>query len=138
MAQQKIVLTQDSSKPVAALYAQLADHNRLNEVFGIPVKRIADGRPDINGKGSVRRIGFAPLAIEETVTDAQPNRSIDYKITRGGFPLKNHAGRLDFSETGSGSRVTWTIEFDSALPVAGSLVRLLLGQAIGRGLRRIA
>ena len=138
MPQHTIVLKQDSSKPVAALYARLADHNQLSPLLGAPVKRIVDGRGDVNGVGSVRRIGAGPLSIEETVVVAEPSKRIEYKITRGGFPLRNHHGRLDFASEGRGSRVTWTIEFDSALPVIGSVVKGLLGTVIGRGLRKLA
>lgn len=134
----QITLTHESRLPLAALYEALADHNRLSKVFGIPVRRIRDGERDLNGTGSVRLIGAGPLAIEETVTDCARDSSIDYRITRGGFPLRDHRGRLEFEAgSGGGSRVTWTIAFDSSLPLAGNLVKLLLQTAIGRGLKRL-
>jgi len=134
----RIVITYDSRLPLSDLFAALADHNNLGKVFGVPVRRIRDGQTEPNGVGSVRKIGPGPLGIEETVTALEPNESIDYRITRGGFPLKNHRGHIEFSErAGGGSRADWTIEFDSALPVAGSVLGFVLKQAISMGLKRL-
>ncbi len=136
---QIVQITQESSRAVADLYAALADHDRLGSVLGVPVKRIQDGKSSPNGIGSVRRIGMGPLAIEETVVGAVVDKSIDYKITRGGWPLKNHHGRLVFKALpGGGSQVHWRIEFTAAVPGAAALVKQLLTLAIGRGLRKLA
>ena len=136
---QIVQLSQDSSRSVAELYAALSDHDRLGGVLGVPVKRIKAGKSEPNGVGSVRRIGIGPLAIEETVVGAVTDKSIDYKITKGGWPLKNHHGRLVFKALpGGGSQVQWRIEFDGAVPGAAVLVKQLLGLAIGRGLRKLA
>ena len=133
----RIQLAHDSRLTVPQLFARLADHNQLSSVLGAPVRRIRDGQTEVNGVGSVRQIGPALLGLEETVTASVPNQSIEYRITRGGFPLKNHLGQLAFSETAKGSRVEWNIEFDSALPLAGPLLKFALGKVIGGGLRRL-
>lgn len=136
---QKIVIVHESNLSVPALFDLLADHNQLQKIFGLPVRRVQDGAGEINGVGSVRRLGFfGPLSVDETVTAMEPGRSIDYRISRGGFPIRNHRGRLDFADAGPGSRVTWTIEFDSALPLAAQALKLVLGQAIRSGLQRAA
>lgn len=137
MSQQKIEIVQDYDKPLAEVFAVLSDHNRLGKVLGVPVKRIRDGENSANGVGSVRRIGVGPLSIEETVTALSPNRSIDYRITKGGGPVRNHHGRIQFSGSGRGSRVNWVIQFDSPVPGVGPLVRAVLNQAIRMGLKRV-
>ncbi|HEX4873090.1 MAG TPA: SRPBCC family protein [Nevskiaceae bacterium] len=133
----QIRLVHTSTLPLAELFDRLADHNRLQAVFGIPVRRIRDGQGDPNGVGSVRRLGVGPLAVEETVTGLEPQRSIDYRITRGGFPLREHRGHLQFEPLAVGSRVEWSIQFESALPLAGTALKLLLTLAIGQGLKRL-
>lgn len=138
MAQQRIDVVQEFRKPVEEVFAYLADHNNLTRVFGIPVKRVRDGMGDVNGVGSVRSLGFAPLAVEETVVGLVPNQSIDYEITRGGGPITNHHGRLTFTKTASGARVQWSITFDSPLPLVGPVVRQVLKQGLSMGLRKIA
>jgi len=138
MAQQRIDVVQEFGKPVEEVFAYLADHSNLTKVFGIPVRRVRNGQGDANGVGSVRSMGFAPLAVEETVVGMVPNQSIDYEITRGGGPVKNHHGRLTFTKTASGSRVQWSITFESPLPLVGPVVRQVLKQGITMGLRKIA
>lgn len=137
MSQYLIEITQEYSQPVERIFPLLADHNNLSNVFGVPVKRIKDGVGDVNGVGSVRALGFAPLATEETVTAVVRNESIDYEITKNGGPIMNHHGRIEFSKTARGCRVTWTIAFDS-LPVVGTGVRKVLELAVTRGLRKLA
>lgn len=126
-----------SALPLSELFCALADHENLSRVFGVPVRRIHDGPGGPNAVGSVRRIGPRPLGVEETVTALETDRRIDYRITRGGFPLRNHRGRLEFAAAQTGSQVRWTIEFDTWLPVTGTLLRMALGHAIGRGLKRV-
>lgn len=139
MSQYQVRVTRDFSLPVEDVYAILSDHNRLGRVLGVPVKRVRDAAgDDVNGVGSVRQVGFGPLGIEETVTAATPNRSISYRISKGGAPLKNHRGELSFSKTAEGTRLQWVIDFDSTVPVAGAVVKLILSVAINRGLGRIS
>lgn len=134
----RIDIDYESRLPVSRLFEQLADHNNLSKVFGVPVRRVREGETSLNGIGSVRKIGLGPLGVEETVTNVVADELIDYRISKGGFPLKNHRGRMTFSEASDGgSRVDWTIEFDSQLPVAGTVMKLVLGQAIRQGLKRL-
>lgn len=137
MAQHTIEVSQNFSKPVEEIYAWLSNHNNLGKLFMAPVKRIQDGADEINGVGSIRRIGPWPVGVQETVTAAEPNRSIDYRITRFGGPVRNHRGHLDFKTTTKGSRVEWTIEFDS-YPVIGTVLETVLSTVVSRGLKRNA
>lgn len=136
MARQHIEITQEFDLPVERVFNALADHNNLSNVFGIPVKRIQDGHDDVNGVGSVRALGIGPLATQETIVAVEPNVSIDYEITKYGGPIMNHQGRIDFARTGRGSRVTWSISFDS-FPVVGPAIAKVLETAVGRGLKKI-
>jgi hypothetical protein len=136
MGQHIIEITHESSLPVERMFNALADHNNLSNVFGIPVKRIKDGYDDLNGVGSVRALGIGPIATQETVVDLEPNVSIDYEITKFGGPIMNHHGRIDFAGTGRGSRVTWTITFES-FPLVGDALKKVLETAITRGLKKV-
>ncbi len=89
-------------KPVDEIFSALADHENLHKVFVLPVKRVKDGKPDVNGVGSVRKLGFGPLGIEETVTALAQNERINYQITKGGQPLiSQHKGAVAFKTTAS-------------------------------------
>jgi uncharacterized protein YndB with AHSA1/START domain len=137
MAKYKVEVAQEYRQPVETVFRKLSDHNGLGRVLGIPVKRVVDGRSDVNGVGSVRRMGLWPVTVEETVVAVVPNQSIDYRISKGGAPLKNHSGALAFSQTPKGSRVVWTINFDSSLPIVGAVVKQVLTQGLRLGLKRI-
>lgn len=137
MAHHTVEVEHASVRPVQELFAELADHHRLRRVFGVPVRRIRDGEGELNGVGSVRRVGVGPLGLEETVTAIEPHRSIEYRITRGGGPVRNHRGRLEFSSVGTGSRVIWTIDYDT-LPIVGSALQAVLARVIKRGLGKLA
>ena len=138
MSQQSVQVTQQSNRSVSELFDFLSRHENLSRVFLIPVSRIKDGEGEPNGVGSVRRLGPAPLGVEETVTALERDRFIEYRITRNGGPIRNHQGRLDFSETAQGCQVQWTIQFDAPLPIIGKGVATVLQQGLVMGLKRIA
>lgn len=138
MAQQEISITQEFSSDVQHVFAALADHNRLSQVLGVPVKRIKDGSGDINGVGSVRRIGPWPLGTQETVTAFEPGQHIAYRISRLGGPVLNHQGSLQFEPADQGCRVTWQISFDTLPAALGPGLRQLLEMAVSHGLRKLA
>ena len=138
MSRQTVRISQSFSAPVDTVFAALADHNKLGAVLGAPVKRIRDGQGDPNGLGSVRRIGPAPVGVQETVTTFEPNQKIGYRISRFGGPVKNHAGEVLFTPKDTGCEVQWTIGFEGRPSVAGPLIAKALEAAIGRGLSKLA
>ena len=107
---QTVEIIQEFSRSTAEVFEELADHNRLGRVFGLPVVRIRDGNTTVNGVGSVRRLKLGPLpAFEETTTTAEPNTLIEYKITRGS-PLSGHWGRQQLTPTaGGGTAGSWRV-----------------------------
>lgn len=131
-----VSVSQTFKAPAADVFAVLSDHNQLSRVFGIPVKRIKNGSDDSNGVGSVRRLGPPPFGVQETVTALEPNQRIDYRISKFGGPVMDHSGSQSFREKGSGSELTWNINF-SSLPILGDGVARLLQAALSRGLAKL-
>lgn len=139
MAQQRVDITQSFPFPVERLYAFLSDHEKLVAIFPLKITRVRDGQDSVNGVGSVRRLSPpAGPAIEETVTKAVANQTIEYTITKGGFPVRNHYGTMMFSADGTGSRLHYVITFDSAIPGTGWLIRKALETPIRAGLKKLA
>lgn len=122
-------------KPEVA-FARLADHNALGSVLMIPVRRTVDGIEEVNGLGSVRKLGLWPLDFDETVTLFKPPERIEYRITRG-TPLRKHHGSLRFAASGEGTEIVWTIRYEVPVPLLGAFVREGLRLGIRRGLRRL-
>jgi hypothetical protein len=138
MATHTIEIDETFDLPRHQVFALFADHGRFGRLLGAPVKRIRDSdQADPNGIGSVRWIGLGPLGIEETVTGFEPESLIEYAITSFS-PLKNHVGRIRFnSPSEDQTRVHYTVQFEAAIPLTGSLVRSALDQALRRGMRRV-
>ena len=120
------------------VFALFADHGRFGRMLGVPVKRVRDGEgEDLNGVGSVRRIGIAgPLALEETIMGFEPDEAIDYAVTSRTL-IRNHQGSIRFADSGNGgTHVHYTIQFDDVIPFTGRLVREALETGIRKGIRR--
>ncbi|MBI3171792.1 MAG: SRPBCC family protein, partial [Hydrocarboniphaga effusa] len=88
-----------------------------------------------NGLGSVREIRSSGFTFEETITAFDPPQRIEYRITRGG-PIKNHLGRLLFSEVPGGTQLDYTIEFNPRLRLTGGLIASILCASWHRGVQR--
>ena len=131
--------THDFDAPVERLYEYLSVHENLKVLFGIDVKRIAEGTTEPNGVGSVRKLSLkGAMPFEETVTEAVPNERIEYRVTKG-TPLRDHLGVMVFSSTGDGrSHLDYTITFDSAVPGLAGVVAAGLSRGIRRGFPKVA
>ncbi|PSF10728.1 SRPBCC family protein [Marinobacter fuscus] len=138
MADYLIEIDEVFELPRRQVFMMFADHYRFGKLIGAPVKRIKDSlQADPNGIGSVRRVGLGPLSVEETVLGFEPDLLIEYTIISLS-PLRNHRGRIRFSETQEGhTRVHYVISFDAAIPLTGSAFRALLERRIRRGVRRL-
>jgi len=121
----------DFSKPPERVFAHLAEHENLAEVFGAKVKRLADGEAgQRNGVGSRRQLRMGRLPpFEETVTEYVPDERIVYRITRGG-PLRGHIGTMTFVPKDGGTRFMYDIRIASQIPGLAPLVRTLLTRSI--------
>ena len=74
--------------------------------------------------------------IEETVTAFKEGELVEYSISNL-TPLKNHLGVMKFSPTATGSRLHYTITFESRIPFTGPLVKATLELVIRKGLDNI-
>lgn len=136
---QRVHIIHEFRSDPQTVFERLAEHENLGKVFGAHVTRVSDGTDSRNGVGSVRRLKIGPLpAFEETTTTAQPNTLIEYRITKGS-PLSGHWGRQELTPTaGGGTRLNYTIGFDSAVPGLAALVGKVLESAIRKGLPKLA
>jgi len=138
MAKHQVHIEETFAAPVKKIFPLFADHEQFGRILGLPVKRIkASANAKVpNGLGSVRSIRIGASTFEETVTVYKPNALIEYIISKGS-PLKNHLGRIQFSETDGKTYLVYNIGFDSKIPLAGGLIAKGLEVAIKRGFKRI-
>lgn len=136
-----IQFIQDFEVSASKVFYFFADHERLSEIYPGAFKRIQYGEDptDTNSKGSIRRIINFPLIMEETITKYIPVSLIEYKITAGEGPVKNHIGIIKVSDIGNGkSRLDYKISFDEKIPLAGFVIKNILEKIIGDGVRKLA
>jgi uncharacterized protein YndB with AHSA1/START domain len=128
----------DFAKPPERIFAHLAEHENLAEVFGAKVTRLRDGEGERNGVGSVRRLKVGPAPpFEETVEEFVVPRRIVYRITKGG-PLRGHVGVMDFEPTPSGgTRFVYDIRIASPIPGLAPLVTASLTRSISKALASV-
>ncbi len=129
----------DFAKPPERIFAHLAEHENLADVFGAKITRLRDGDGgERNGVGSVRRLQIGPLPpFEETVTEFVVPQRIVYRITKGS-PLRGHVGTMTFAATpGGGTRFDYDIRIASPVPGIAPLVTASLTRSISRSLAAI-
>jgi uncharacterized protein YndB with AHSA1/START domain len=128
----------DFAKPPERIFAHLAEHENLAEVFGSKVRRLRDGEDgERNGVGSVRELRIGPLPpFEETVTEFVPFERIVYRITKGS-PLRGHVGVMTFAPESGGTRFVYDIRLASPIPGVAPIVRAALTRSITRALPKV-
>jgi uncharacterized protein YndB with AHSA1/START domain len=126
----------DFAKPPERIFARLAEHENLAEVFGAKVTRLCDGEDgERNGVGSVRKLQIGPLPpFEETVTEFVVPERVVYRITKGS-PLRGHVGTMEFAATpDGGTRFVYDIRIASSIPGLAPIVCAALSRSISQSL----
>jgi uncharacterized protein YndB with AHSA1/START domain len=126
----------DFAKPPDRVFAHLAEHEHLAELFGARVERLRDGEGgERNGVGSARSLRIGPLPpFEETVTDFVRDERIVYRITKGS-PLRDHLGVMRFSALpDGGTHLDYRIRLGSAVPGLALLVKAALTRSVTEAL----
>jgi len=141
MGEQHIKITQLFNEPVDTIFSLLTDHEAFGQVINTKIKRVVDSQGENkNGLGSVRRISAFPVpAFEETVVTFEPDRLMEYVISKGSS-IKNHRGRMEFSDEQGKTRLNYTIDFEPKLPFLffGSILKNVIEKPIRDGLKRLA
>ena len=141
MGGQLIKITQLFNAPVDTIFSLLTGHDSFGQVINTKIKRVVDSHDENkNWLGSVRRINAFPApAFEETVITFEPNQLMEYVVSKGS-PIKNHKGRMEFSDEQGKTRLNYTIAFEPKLPFLffGSFLKKAIEKPIRDGLKRLA
>ena len=135
----RVNVTHTYASDPKTVFEALSEHENLGPVFGAKITRTRDGDSHRNGVSSSRKLNIGPLpAITETVVVWEPNTHIEYEITKGGFPLKDHYGvqRLTPTESG-GTKLDYTIAFNTVIPGFAPVVAKQLTTALSKGLPKL-
>jgi uncharacterized protein YndB with AHSA1/START domain len=138
-APQRVHVTHTYRSDPATVFEALSEHENLGPVMGYTITRVSDGDTSRNGSGSTRRLKIGPLpAIEETVTTAEPNSLIEYRISKGGQPLRGHWGVQRLTPTADGgTELDYRIGFDASVPGVAGLVAQAITRQLSKGLPKL-
>jgi uncharacterized protein YndB with AHSA1/START domain len=105
------------------VFAYFGNPDRLQRLWGGRFKRQTAGsdpaHPD--GVGATRTVRAGAFKFTETITAFEPGELIEYQMHAGG-PVRNHRSRIAFTDADGGTRVQYTIEFDSKFPGSGAMI----------------
>ncbi len=135
----RVNVTHTYTSDPKTVFEALSEHENLGPVFGAKITRTSDGDSHRNGVGSSRKLKIGPMPpITETVVVWEPNTHIEYLITKGGFPLKDHYGVQRLSPTDDGgTKIDYTIAFNTAIPGFAPVVAKQLTAALSKGLPKL-
>lgn len=141
MRKQHIEIRQSFNAPVETIFNILSDHESFGNVLETKILRVVDS-PDKNknGVGSVRRICSFPLpAFEETIVAFEPNSLVEYVVSKGS-PIKNHKGRMEFSQEDGKTKLCYYIVFQPRLPFMflGPILKRAIENPIRKSLEKLS
>ena len=111
--------------PVEAVFDTYTDHVGWADWGGLPAASLdKEGDPPPNGTGCVRVFGPPAFAAYEEILEFTRPKRMTYRVLRGGIPIKNHFGEVDFEAEGEGTRIRWHAQFDPKIPGTGALIRI--------------
>ncbi len=137
---QKVYVIHEFDAPIAKVFATLSEHENLSKIFApAKVTRLKDGQDARNGVGSARKLSI-PLtpSFVETNLVYRENELIEYAITSGIAPIKEHRGVMKFIDLGgTRTRLEYTISFKGRVPFIGPIIKLALQDGVARGLKKL-
>lgn len=103
--------------PRATVYRLFADRESISPYLAVNVTLVKPGHTEREGVGAQHRIGLGPVGVVEEITALVPGERMEYKIVKGA-PVKSHTGVITFADADdNGTRVSYTMTSDPALPV---------------------
>ena len=94
--------------PIEAVWNRYTDHRSWTDWAGLGTVTLdREGSPAPNGVGCVRMISRGGVRVFEEVVSFEPPRRMSYRVVKGGIPIKNHLGEVEFEARGEQTLVTW-------------------------------
>ena len=112
--------------PVHAIWDVIADHENMPAWIGVScVRRVAEGAPERDGRGSERLLELAGARITEQVLAYDPPASYRYRVTKGS-PFVCHQGEIRLRAVDGHTELTWRIRFRPRLWGTGRALAIML------------
>lgn len=136
---QHVEVQQLIAAPIDRVWARYTDHVSWTEWTGMgTVRLVRPGVPPPNGVGALREISSAGVKVVEEVLSFDAPHRMTYRIVRGGLPITDHLGDVQFAEREGGTLVTWHCQFTSRVPGLGGVFRWFIARLFRGALRGLA
>ena len=136
---QRVEVQRLIAAPVERVWSQYTDHVSWTDWAGLGRVRLErEGVPAPNGVGCVRAISSMGVSVAEEVLSFDPPRRMTYRIVRGGLPMRDHLGEVEFEPRDGGTLVTWRCRFESRIPGTGGVMRAVITRLFRNALRGLA
>ncbi len=114
--------------PRDAVWAKYTDHVSWQEWSSIGKVRLEkEGNPAPNGVGCVRVISNGGVSAYEEVVSWEPPNRMTYRVVKGGLPMRDHLGEVDFSDEPDGrTKIVWRCRFNSKIPGLAGLFSVIV------------
>jgi len=124
---QHVEIKRRIAAPRQAVWDRYTDHVSWSEWAGLGKVRLdREGVPRPNGVGCVRVITANGVSVHEEVLTFESPRRMTYRVVKGGLPMKDHLGEVEFADDDGGTLVTWRCRFNSKIPGFGFIFRLIV------------
>jgi uncharacterized protein YndB with AHSA1/START domain len=117
--------------PADIVWDVLTDH-RAYATWGGAAKATleAEGTPDVNGVGAVRRLAAGPAAVREKVLEFEPKTRFVYTVLSGP-PVRDYRATVRLEPRGASTTVHWSVSFRGKLPLLGHVMKPVVRHVIG-------
>lgn len=125
--------------PIDQVWLHYTNHRGWEQLMGAgQVILDPEGQSEPNGVGCVRHVRVAGLEmVAEEITRFDAPSRMEYRIVKGGGPIRSHAGEVLLREQSGGTLVTWRCRFESSVPGMGPLIAWSVKQFFTFLLRRL-
>lgn len=111
------------------LFTDREGYGRILAPIGARLTR--PGTDSRQGPGAVHKVGVGPVGISEQITALEPGRRLEYRAVTP-LPVRHYIGIVEFADDPRGTRVDYTLDVESPLPLPGPVLALLVrGLAVG-------
>lgn len=125
--------------PIETVWERYTDHLSWARWAGLGKVRLArKGAPSQNGAGCVRVFSTLGFEVHEEVLEFEPPHRMTYRLVKGAVPMRDHLGEVVFEARDGGTWVTWRCQFESTLPLIGSLSQAGITMLFSRALDALA
>jgi uncharacterized protein YndB with AHSA1/START domain len=124
-----------TAAPVDAVWPLIGEAHRWKEwSFLDRTDLAAEGTPEPDGVGAIRRFTSHGVGSREEVVAWDPPHHLGYAILSG-FPVRHYRADVVLTPDGSdgtGTSITWSGTFDELVPGTGRVLQAVLTKLMGR------